>query len=153
MKRAVSIARQVRVVIDTNVLISAIVFRQGQLGWLREAWLIGAIKPIVSQATSAELLRVLSYEKFKLDAAKIQLALMSYLPYAEIVVIENKSRPHLMHSRDPNDDMFLQLAHDGKAQVLISGDQDLLCLDDPLGKHASFRILMPQAFKTQFNIH
>jgi uncharacterized protein len=152
MNRPVSTPRQLRVVIDTNVLISAIVFRQGQLGWLREAWQLAAIKPIVSKETSAELLRVLSYEKFKLDAAKMQAALTSYLPYAEFVETENKSRPHLMQSRDPNDDMFLRLAYDGKAQVLISGDQDLLCLDDPMGKHAPFRILMPQAFKTQFNI-
>ena len=56
-----------RVVLDTNCLISALLFSKGQLSWLRHAWQNGRCIPLVSRATIEELLRVLAYPKFKLN--------------------------------------------------------------------------------------
>jgi predicted nucleic acid-binding protein len=50
------------VVIDTNLVLSALVFAQGRLTPLRQAWQAQRILPLVSRATTAEL----TYPKFKL---------------------------------------------------------------------------------------
>ena len=56
-----------RVVVDTNVVVSALVFRAGRVSWLRSAWSSGAVIPVVSESTVTELLRVLAYPKFGLS--------------------------------------------------------------------------------------
>ena len=54
-------------VIDTNVVVSALVF-QSRLSWLRQAWKSDC-SPVICSETTEESLRVLSYPKFKLTAA------------------------------------------------------------------------------------
>ena len=49
-----------RVVLDTNVLMSALLFHAGSVSWLRLAWQSQKIRPLVSHDTAAELIRVLS---------------------------------------------------------------------------------------------
>jgi len=131
-----------RAVIDTNVLISALLFRNGRLRNLRHAWQAGQFQPIVSAATSSELVRVLHYKKFKLDASEIQEALALYIPYVQTHVIDANanSLKQVPICRDPKDQMFLNLAQSGQADFLISGDEDLLSLDDPAMTQLCFRI-------------
>ena len=69
------------VVIDTNLVLSALVFAQGRLAPLRAAWHRGTCIPLVSQATATELIRVLAYPKFKLSVAEREELLADYLPY------------------------------------------------------------------------
>ena len=57
-----------RVVHDTNVAVSALLFRAGRLAWLRDAWAAGTVVPLVCRSTVAELEQVLFYPKFDLDA-------------------------------------------------------------------------------------
>ncbi|MEO6623401.1 MAG: PIN domain-containing protein, partial [Nitrospirales bacterium] len=57
-----------RVVLDTNVVVSALLFRSGRLAWLREAWTSGRVVPVLGRETLAELMRVLAYPQFGLDA-------------------------------------------------------------------------------------
>ncbi len=54
--------------IDTNVLVSSLFFQRGTLAWLRIAWRARQILPLVSPMTARELLRVLAYPKFDLNA-------------------------------------------------------------------------------------
>lgn len=54
-----------RVVLDTNVLLSALLFPAGSLSWLRQAWQSEALRPLASRDTTAELIRVLTYPKFR----------------------------------------------------------------------------------------
>jgi len=49
-----------RVVLDTNVLISALLFSRGTLQWYRTAWQSSEIVPLVSRPTVQELVRVLA---------------------------------------------------------------------------------------------
>ena len=58
----------VRAVLDTNVVVSALIFHSGALSWLRVAWRQGSIRPLVSRETTAELIRILAYPKFALNA-------------------------------------------------------------------------------------
>ncbi|MBF0305212.1 MAG: putative toxin-antitoxin system toxin component, PIN family [Alphaproteobacteria bacterium] len=116
-----------RLVLDTNVLVSALLFRGGSTIWLREAWQAEAIIPLVSRNTASELLRVLSYPKFALDANAREDLLADYLPWCETVVVPVPP-PVVPNCRDAFDQPFLELALAGGADALVTGDSDLLAL-------------------------
>ncbi len=133
-----------RVVIDTNLVLSALVFSQGRLSPLRLAWQGKQCQPLVSTLTAAELIRVLAYPKFKLTAADQQELLADYLPYCTTVRMPPKL-PTTPDCRDQFDLPFLQLAVTGKADFLVTGDQDLLIL---AGKFVCPIITADQFIKT-----
>lgn len=116
-----------RVVLDTNVVLSALVFGGGAAGRVRRAWQQGAILPLVSTATVQELVRVLAYPKFRLSQADQDELLADYLPYTETVRIPQPP-PQVPECRDVLDEPFMHLAVAGNAQVLVSGDRDLLAI-------------------------
>ena len=118
-----------RVVIDTNLVLSALVFAQGRLSPLRLAWQGTLCQPLVSSVTATELVRVLAYPKFKLSAAEQEELLADYLPYCTTVRMPEKP-PVTPACRDKFDLPFLQLAVTGKADFLVSGDYDLLNIVD-----------------------
>ena len=72
-----------RVVHDTNVAVSALLFRAGRLAWLRDAWAAGTVVPVVCGSTIAELEQVLFYPKFDLDAGDVTALLAAYLEHVE----------------------------------------------------------------------
>jgi putative PIN family toxin of toxin-antitoxin system len=115
-----------RIVLDTNVLLSTLLFHAGALSWLRLAWQSEAIHPLASHDTTTELIRVLSYPKFKLTSDEREDLLGDYLPWCETVTVPNKIK--LPDCRDPFDRAFLALALTAKADALITGDKDLLVL-------------------------
>jgi predicted nucleic acid-binding protein len=55
-----------RVVLDTDTVLSALLFPEGRLAWLRDAWTCGSVLPVVCIATVRELIRALAYPKFEL---------------------------------------------------------------------------------------
>ncbi len=120
-------SRAPRVVLDTNIALSALVFAQRRLGALRDAWQSARCRPLLSQATAAELVRTLAYPKFRLSAEAQQELLADYLPYCSIVPMPARP-PRTPPCRDPFDVPFLQLAVAGKADFLVTGDRDLLAL-------------------------
>ena len=73
----------IRAVLDTNVLISALLFDQGLLGWVRPCWQSGRLAPVLAQPTLRELLRVLAYPKFCLDPSDRERLLEDLLPWCE----------------------------------------------------------------------
>jgi putative PIN family toxin of toxin-antitoxin system len=119
------------VVLDTNVVLSALVFASGPTGRMRQAWQASHCLPLVSRATAAELLRVLACPKFKLGTNEREELLADYLPDAEVVAVPDpppRMPPTAPDCRDPQDLPFLHLALAGQAQALITGNQDLLVL-------------------------
>ena len=127
-----------RVVLDTNVVLSALLFEEGQLAWLRHAWQEGRCHPLGSSATIGELARVLHYPKFKLSGQERMELLGDYLPFVELLP-EPPASPARFRCRDPHDQKFLDLAAAAGVDLLITGDDDLLAL----APHAPFRILRP----------
>ena len=115
-----------RVVFDTNTVISALLFG-GALSWLVQHWHSRVSVPLVSRATAGEFLRVLHYPKFGLSDAEIETFAARYLPLAERVHVDEAALV-LPDCRDPKDRMFLALAEAGRADVLVTGDGDLLAL-------------------------
>lgn len=129
-----------RVVLDTNVLISALVFQSERLSWLREAWEKNAIRPLASRETMNELLQVLRYPKFGLSADERENLLADYLPWCETVVVSDP--PEVPECRDPSDPPFLELALIAQADALVTGDNDLTTLATDF----SIPILTPRKF-------
>jgi putative PIN family toxin of toxin-antitoxin system len=130
-----------RVVFDTNVVLSALVFRNDVARRLRHVWQSGQCLPLASTGTAQELLRVLAYPKFKLNVEEQHELLTEYLPFVHSVKIPQPP-PETPPCRDPFDVAFLQLAMAGKAKTLVSGDGDLLAL---AGK-TKFAIITPAQF-------
>jgi uncharacterized protein len=130
-----------RVVLDSNVVLSALVFSKGATAQLRNAWQHGDFVPLVSTATVQELVRALAYPKFRLDAASQQELLADYLPYTQVVRIPTPV-PTVPKCRDVFDLPFLHLAVAGHADVLVSGDADLLAL----APQVRFDIIAPGSF-------
>ena len=75
------------VVLDTNVVLSALLFGGGAVGRVRRAWQQGAILPLASTATVQELVRVLAYPKFRLSQPEQNELLADYLHYTDKVRI------------------------------------------------------------------
>ena len=96
---------------------------------------------LISAITTVELTRVLAYPKFGLSADRREL-LGDYLPCCEVIPVRERCA---MQYRELKDQQFLDLAHSGKADVLVSGDQDLLVLQGRTG----FAIESPQAFASR----
>jgi putative PIN family toxin of toxin-antitoxin system len=131
-------------VLDTNVLVSALLFPQGMVGTLRRAWQVGRCIPLASHETVTELARVLAYPKFRLDEGDRLQLLADYLPWVETVALigERTSLSSLPSCRDPHDQIFVRLAAAGRARYLVSGDADLLAID----RIGACRVLAPAAF-------
>ncbi len=118
-------SRAPRVVLDTNLVLSALVFTHGRLAARRCAWHDARCQPLVSTATVSELMHALTYPKFKLSPEQQRELLADYLPFCVTVRMPNRP-PKTPACRDPFDVPFLQLAVVGKADYLATGDRDLL---------------------------
>lgn len=118
-----------RVVFDTNILVSAMLSPQGNENSIPAQALNAAEwhgQVLYSDASLAELLRVLERPKFAryVDAADIE-QLFAHIRRTWHVVPILQS---VVQCRDPKDDLFLDIALNGSATHLVSGDDDLLVL-------------------------
>jgi putative PIN family toxin of toxin-antitoxin system len=128
-----------RVVIDTNVVISAFLFG-GEPAELIPLWKGAAIQPLASKEIIDEYLRVLAYPRFGLSAEEINFILyQEILPHFEIV--RAKAGPVII-KEDPSDDKFIRCAEAGKATIVISGDKHLI----DLGSYGKVKIVTPGVF-------
>ena len=128
---APQVNRALRIVFDTNVIVSALVFKTPGASWLRSTWIgqsgSATTIPLASGETVRELLRVLNYPKFKLDDAAVNGLLHDYLPFVEQHP-SPRTRERLPPCRDADDLKFLVLAYAARADALISRDADLLAI-------------------------
>ncbi len=114
-----------RVVIDTSVVISSLLQPEGNS---RRAFVVALwdCSPIMSLQTLGELLAVVQRPKFKhkIDANDLMEILDLIATKSENIMVTSA----LAVCRDSKDDMFLNLAIDGKADILLTRDPDLLVL-------------------------
>ena len=128
-----------RIVVDTNVLISRLLLPASVSGRaVRRAVATGQL--VVSEATIEELSSVLGRAKFDpyLSIADRQEFIRLLGRIAEMTPVVRIVRA----CRDPSDDKFLEVAVNGRADLIITGDRDLLELDPFMG----IAILTPAAY-------
>jgi putative PIN family toxin of toxin-antitoxin system len=138
--------RRLRVVLDTNVLVSVLLYRDGELAWVAEAWTAGFVVPLADQGVIDELLRILiqlGAQKFQLQEPAVQEILSRYLSFAEPVPAGLDDKLPLPKCKDPDDQKFLELAVRGRADVLVTNDGALL----GLSRRTPFLILAPGKFR------
>ena len=129
----------IRVVLDTNVLISALLFK-GVLSRIVGLWQEGKIVPVISKETFHELRTVLEYPKFSLSPAEINsLIEHEILPFFEVVDVSKHVKGVC---RDPGDEKFISCALSANADCIVTGDKDL----SDLRKYQSTRIIHASDF-------
>ena len=115
-----------KVILDTNVLIGVLLASRNCRA-IRDAFLEGLFDVVISEALLAELLETIRKPRlaklFKPEDARKLLELLQ--TDAEWVVTKTK----LSVSRDPDDNVVLECAVDGQVDVIVTGDDDLLCLE------------------------
>ena len=117
-----------RVVLDTNVLLALFVFADSRYTLLRERLRRGSLLALTDERCLGELRRVLAYPMFSLDAATQAAACDAYARLAARVLPEPGDQPALPECRDKDDQKFLELARDGRADWLVTSDKALLKL-------------------------
>jgi uncharacterized protein len=118
------------IVVDTNVLVSRVLLPQSIAGRaVRSA--VDAGQLLVSEATMQELAEVVARAKFDpyLSIVERQEFIRLLGRIVELVPIVRQVRA----CRDPRDDKFLEVAVNGRADLMITGDRDLLALDPFMG--------------------
>lgn len=134
-------AQYARVVVDTNVLISAALSPGGAPARLVDAILQGGCL-VFSAATFAELETRLWRSKFDRHLSlEVRRLLLHDFNAAAFWVDVTPAIAMQRHSRDPDDDAFVHAALAADATRLVSGDDDLLCLHPMGGLH----MLTPRA--------
>ncbi len=114
-----------RIVLDTNVLVSAVLFEKGNEARILSYALDGQARLVSSLEILEEYREVLSRPKFKLVPMENLAAFQTVLSLSEIVLETRKARAEC---RDPDDQKFLDCATTAGANLLVTGDQDLLVM-------------------------
>jgi putative PIN family toxin of toxin-antitoxin system len=116
----------IRVVLDTNVLVSGLAYPGSIPGRIVHIWRQGGLDVILSRYILDEMVRVLPrLSRITLSAAEIRDLADSFLFLADIVEPSSQEDASL---RDPNDQAVLATLQASKATYLITGDKDLLAL-------------------------
>ena len=114
-----------RLVLDTNVVLDCLHFRDAAALPLWQALASGRCRCFADDYALAELRRVLAYPEFKLDAANQEALWTGYRQMAEAFEVGGFCRK-LPRCRDPDDQPFLVLAAAAGAGLLVSKDRALL---------------------------
>ncbi|MBI4491680.1 MAG: putative toxin-antitoxin system toxin component, PIN family [Chloroflexi bacterium] len=117
-----------RAVVDTNILVRAIIRPEGTVGPVVKRLRNRNYTLLYSKPLLAELVDVLSRprirDKYRLSHEDVGAALRVILRCGEAVAPDRS----ITACRDPKDNKVLEAATDGKADVIVSGDDDLLVL-------------------------
>ncbi len=128
----------IRVVLDANVLVSGLAYPSGIPGQIVNAWLSGGLSVVLSHYILEETVRVLPrVPANRRTQHEIRDLADSFLALAQIVVPDSEIEPAL---RDPADQQVLGTLRASKADYLITGDKDLLALEE------KYAIVTPAAF-------
>jgi len=115
-----------RAVFDTNVLVSGYLWK-GSARRALEKVRSGEWTLLVSKDAIDELIRVLAYNKFGLKPEEIEPIIRDLIKISKLVEVRTQIQ---IIKDDPTDNIFLALAMDGQADVIVSGDHHLLDLDE-----------------------
>jgi len=129
-----------KIVLDTNVLASGI-FWGGPPQKILTLWSKGKIQVLASELILDEYLKTIEKLSQKLSRPDLANSWSLILP-TKITLVSVKKNFKLC--RDPKDDMFIDSAVSGRARYIVSGDRDLLVLEQAMG----VQIITPSHFIT-----
>lgn len=133
----------VRVVLDTNVLLSLFVFADSRYAPLRERLESGHWLALTDERCLAEYRRILAYPMFSLDESAQAAAFAAFAERAEVIAPGNDPAA-LPECKDADDQKFLEVARDGGARWLVTSDKALLKLARRRKLEHLFGIVRPE---------
>jgi putative PIN family toxin of toxin-antitoxin system len=137
------------IVLDTNVIVSALLSAHGYPAEILLRWEAGEFDLVTSQSLLTELRRVLAYDRVKahlqLSQAEIEAVLQGYRLFA--LFVEPQISLDVLQD-DPDDNHVLECALAGNAAYIVSGDEHLLAL----GAYQGIVILSPASFITMLTL-
>ena len=133
------------VVLDTNVCLDLFVFRDVHTLPLLQALETGAISAVTGSTCRDEWLLVLHYPHLKLDPVRRLQVTQEFDRYIRCIAPPELGQ-RLPVCSDKDDQKFLQIARDAKAQHLLTKDKALLKLARKTAQAGLFTILLPQAW-------
>ncbi len=113
-----------KVVLDTNVLVSAII-SNGKSRELLKKGITNQYSIVTSDLILKELIAVLRRPKFENSEDEIQRAILALIRTADVVNVKTKIKAV---KEDSKDDMVIETAIDGCADTIVTGDNHLLSL-------------------------
>jgi putative PIN family toxin of toxin-antitoxin system len=136
----------IRVVLDTNVFVSALLIPDSPPARILEFALKGNLRLVMSPGIIKEIGSVFNYPRLKKSMKKHRLSdgevADAILQLLKIAIITPGAEIASGTSRDPADDMVLSCAVEGQADFIVSGDQDLIKLES----YEGVKIVTPSAF-------
>ncbi|NOZ76208.1 MAG: putative toxin-antitoxin system toxin component, PIN family [Euryarchaeota archaeon] len=113
-----------KVVLDTNVLISGLFWRGNEAEVVKKCQL-RVLENCTTREIIEEFLRVISSPKFELSEGDVERAYQMVSAFSSMV---NPKRGFRVVEEDPTDNKFLDCAIEARAKYIISGDEHLLTL-------------------------
>jgi uncharacterized protein len=129
-----------RVVLDANVIISALISAKGAPAVIVERWLRGDV--VVSRPIIEEIARVTAYEGLQKYARLRENRLEFITLLSEQAIWVQPDEALSVIQADESDNRYLECAVAGNAEAIVSGDPHLLDLE----QHHSIRIVTPATF-------
>ncbi|MBI5374230.1 MAG: putative toxin-antitoxin system toxin component, PIN family [Candidatus Schekmanbacteria bacterium] len=133
-----------KVVLDTNVLISATLSPKGNPSQIIKAWREKKFRLIISYSLLEEIERVIFYPKVRKYSDWSKEEINDFLKEIKQVSVIKESTRFFSEiiKDDPDDDKFIITAIEGKANYIVSGDQHLL----KLKTYQGIKIITPANF-------
>lgn len=131
-----------RVVIDTNVLVSGLLSPYGAIGEIARMAVAGSLDLLYDARIVSEYEEVLFRPKFSFDKAHID-NLIEFITHFGIPV---SATPLSRHLPDMDDEPFLEVAISGKAECLITGN----AAHYPMRPKRKVQILTPRQFLNRY---
>lgn len=136
-----------RVILDTNVLLGALISPHGPPDAIYRAWRAAHFELVTSTAQLDELRRVSRYPKLKTILPAHRIGAMVNNMQSAIVLDALPPLPEGVEANDPNDAFLLAMALAGEADYLVTGDRRAGLLQR--GRIGRTRIVTPAAFRAE----
>ncbi len=132
----------IKVVLDTNIYISGILFA-GKPREVLDLAIKGKIHVFISPDILSELRDVLSRKKFGFSPERVDIIIREI---ESITTMVNPAKKYSIVSHDSDDNIIIDCAMESRVEYIITGDNDLLCLN----KYKSITIINPALFIEEY---
>ena len=134
-----------RVVLDANIYVSALISSKGNPAKIINKWLAGQFDVVISRPIIDEILRVTAYERIQQKYVKVR---ENRLEFVELIakqgIWEDPLEKLAVVSGDESDNRYVECAVAGNAQYIVSGDEHLIAV----GEYNGIVIVTPATFMT-----
>jgi len=138
-----------RVVLDANVIISALISRNGNPGKIFDLWEKDVFDIAVSPTILKEIERVIHYPRIQ---QKYQLPEEHVSKFLQLIgdqaIVVNPTKTVNVIEKDPTDDRYIECAMESQASFIVTGDKHLL----ELKEYQGIVILPPAGFLALIDI-